>query len=114
MLPSKWSQRGNERQPTFHADGDRVCYLTDLNKATLHVDCRVDVYVLITNHVQLMMAPTQIGQTSHVMQSMGPMLNGAHALMCRLQSPCARARHGRDTDVAGAPAGTDAGRCLTP
>lgn len=63
-------QRGNNRQPTFFADVDRVCYLTELNEITLRVGCHVHAYVLMTNHVHLLMTPTDIGQTARVMQSL--------------------------------------------
>ena len=64
-------QRGNDRQPTFFADADRLRYLTDLNEIALRAGCSVHAYVLMTNHVHVLATPTEAGQIAHVMQSMG-------------------------------------------
>ena len=70
-VPQHIVQRGNDRQPTFFADADRVRYLTDLNEIALRVGCHVHAYVLMTNHVHLLVTPTERGQVAHVMQSLG-------------------------------------------
>lgn len=70
-VPQHIVQRGNDRQPTFFADADRVRYLTELNEITLRVGCHVHAYVLMTNHVHLLVTPTEPGQIAHVMQSLG-------------------------------------------
>ena len=69
--PQHIVQRGNDRQPTFFADADRVRYLTDLNEIALRVGCHVHAYVLMTNHVHLLATPTERGQIGHVTQSLG-------------------------------------------
>jgi macrolide transport system ATP-binding/permease protein len=41
-VPQHIVQRGNDRQPTFFADADRVRYLAELNEITLRVSDNVD------------------------------------------------------------------------
>jgi len=45
-------QRGNDRQPCFFRDVDRMRYLTNLREAAIRCGCAVHAYVLMTNHVQ--------------------------------------------------------------
>ena len=70
-IPQHIVQRGNDRQPTFFADADWLRYLTDLNEIALRDGCHVHAYVLMTNHVHLLVTPTERGQVAHVMQSLG-------------------------------------------
>lgn len=64
-------QRGNDRQPCFFTDGDRLRYLGDLRELALHIGCAVHAYMLMTNHVHLLVTPTQSGQIPHLMQALG-------------------------------------------
>ena len=48
-----------------------VCALQDLREIALRKRCNVHAYVLMTNHVHLLMTPTASGQISRVMQSLG-------------------------------------------
>ncbi|MCD9088270.1 transposase [Stenotrophomonas sp. SY1] len=64
-------QRGNDRQPCFFRDIDRVRYLQDLRELTLAGRCHVHAYVLMTNHVHLLITPGVTGAISKVMQSLG-------------------------------------------
>ncbi|MEO6924443.1 MAG: transposase [Bryocella sp.] len=64
-------QRDNDRQPCFFTDVDRVRYLQDLREISQNEGCSVHAYVLMTNHVHLLMTPTASGQVSRVMQSLG-------------------------------------------
>ncbi len=50
-------QRGNDRQPCFFRAIDYQRYLQDLREITLARDCHVHAYVLMTNHVHLLMTP---------------------------------------------------------
>ena len=70
-IPQHIVQQGNDRQPTFFADADRLCYLTDLNEIALRVGCHVHATVLVTNPVHLLATPTERGQIARVMQSLG-------------------------------------------
>lgn len=55
----------------FFTDVDRIRYLDDLREITLQEHCVVHAYVLMTNHVHLLMTPTQSGQIGRVMQALG-------------------------------------------
>lgn len=70
-IPQHIVQRGNDRQPCFFTDIDRVRYLQVLREIALREKCAVHAYVLMTNHVHLLMTPTATGQISRVMQSLG-------------------------------------------
>ena len=70
-VPQHVIQRGNNRQATFFDEGDYVRYLEDLQEATERWDCDVHAYVLMTNHVHLLMTPNQEEGIAKVMQSVG-------------------------------------------
>ena len=64
-------QRGNNRQIIFNVDGDYRFYLEKLNNACKKHNVDVHAYVLMTNHVHILMTPyTEIG-LGKVMQSLG-------------------------------------------
>ncbi len=64
-------QRGNDRQPCFFADIDRQRYLQDLRALASSLDCQVHAYVLMTNHVHLLVTPGRPGALASLMQSLG-------------------------------------------
>ncbi len=64
-------QRGNNRQPCFFCQDDYRRYLRDLNELAIRHDCRVHAYVLMTNHVHLLMTPHAAGTVPQLMQSLG-------------------------------------------
>lgn len=70
-IPQHVIQRGNDRQPCFFTGFDCIRYLDELREITLREGCAVHVYVLMTNHVHLLMTPTQAWQVARVMQSLG-------------------------------------------
>ena len=70
-LPHHVIQRGNNRQPIFFADADYRCFLACLAKAKVRYRCRLYAYVLMTNHVHLLLAPTGQEDLSRCMQSVG-------------------------------------------
>jgi len=70
-VPQHLVQRGNDRQPCFFADIDRVRYLQDLRELSLKLGIAVHAYVLMTNHVHLLLTSEQRGATSTLMQSLG-------------------------------------------
>ena len=57
-------QRGNERQACFFGKADYVRYLQDLREASLKFGCRIHAYVLMTNHVHLLITPENRGQST--------------------------------------------------
>lgn len=63
--------RGNNRQIIFVAEEDYQFYLEKLADACERYGCQVHAYVLMTNHVHLLMTPLAQGAIGKVMQSVG-------------------------------------------
>jgi putative transposase len=70
-IPQHIIQRGNDRQPCFFADVDRLRYLDDLREICTKEDYAVHAYVLMTNHVHLLATPSSGGQIGRLMQALG-------------------------------------------
>lgn len=70
-IPQHVIQRGNNRQVTFFANEDYRNYLDCLKQACMRHECQVHAYVLMTNHVHLLMTPEQPNSLAKVMQSVG-------------------------------------------
>ena len=64
-------QRGNDRKPCFFRDSDYLRYLQALRELSVRGHCAVHAYVLMTNHVHLLVTPEAKGQVSRMMQSLG-------------------------------------------
>lgn len=64
-------QRGNDRQPCFFREADYRRYLGDLREAALKYGCAVHAYVLMTNHVHLLVTPARLGAVGRMMQAVG-------------------------------------------
>ena len=64
-------QRGNDRQACFFETADYLCYLQALREAVLRYACQVHAYVLMTNHVHLLLTPADAGAVAKVMQAVG-------------------------------------------
>lgn len=64
-------QRGNDRQPCFFADVDRLAYLQDLRALAFTHGIAVHAYVLMTNHVHLLLTSPRTGAVPTLMQSLG-------------------------------------------
>ncbi|MEG3190804.1 transposase [Lysobacter sp. D1-1-M9] len=64
-------QRGNNRLPCFLDDADRARYRHLLREALLATDCRLHAYVLMDNHVHLLVTPPKAGATGRLMQKLG-------------------------------------------
>ena len=52
-------QRGNNRQAIFFTEDDYRYYIASLRQAKSTCQCRLYAYVLMTNHVHLLVEPTQ-------------------------------------------------------
>jgi putative transposase len=63
--------RGNNRDPIFYADADYRFYLDKLQDACAKHGCDVHVYVLMTNHVHLLITPHTEDGISKTMQILG-------------------------------------------
>lgn len=64
-------QRGNDRQICFFDAADRSFYLTVLAIAASKNYCEIHAYVLMTNHVHLLVTSRVPSGVSHMMQSVG-------------------------------------------
>jgi len=63
--------RGNNRQKIFCAEADYAFYLDKLFAACLAHGCRIHAYVLMTNHVHLLVSPKRENSLSKAMQTVG-------------------------------------------
>ena len=63
--------RGNNREPIFLADTDYYFYLEILKNACEKHNCDLHAYVLMTNHVHLLITPHTEHGLSKVMQMIG-------------------------------------------
>lgn len=70
-IPQHITQRGNNRQACFFAKTDYVLYLTLLADACRTHQCEVHAYVLMTNHVHLLITPRTAEGVSLVMRDLG-------------------------------------------
>jgi len=70
-VPQHVIQRGNNREPCFYAEADYLCYLDSLGKALERHHSQLHAWVLMTNHVHLLITPEQRYGISRVMQDTG-------------------------------------------
>ena len=64
-------QRGNDRKPIFFADDDYERYRDWLAAAVAEYGLSVHSYVLMTNHVHLLVTPQSAESLPRTMQSLG-------------------------------------------
>jgi REP-associated tyrosine transposase len=70
-LPLHVVQRGNNRAPCFFAAEDYRSYLHWLHGYAEPLGVRLHAYVLMTNHVHLLLTPERPEQVSRLMQALG-------------------------------------------
>lgn len=70
-VPLHVIQRGNNRASCFHTDGDRRLYLRCLTQAAARHQCAIHAYVLMSNHVHLLVTPSAVGAVAAMMQDVG-------------------------------------------
>ena len=70
-VPLHVVQRGNNRAACFFADGDRLCYLSQLAELAEKFQCAVHAYVLMTNHVHLLLTPAEYDGASLLLRHLG-------------------------------------------
>ncbi len=56
-IPQHVIQRGNNREPCFYSELDYRRYLDGLSKSARKYICRIHAYLLITNHVHMLVTP---------------------------------------------------------
>lgn len=81
-IPQHVVQRGNNRLPCFLDDGDRQRYLQCLRQALVRFGCHLHAYVLMNNHVHLLLTPGEAGAVSRLMhvfaRNYAGLFNGRH------------------------------------
>jgi putative transposase len=70
-IPQHVIQRGNDRQACFAAEDDYLHYRQELGEAARRFGCALHAYVLMTNHVHLLVTPPEPGAVSRMMQALG-------------------------------------------
>ena len=70
-IPQHVIQRGNNKQVSFFSDTDYTVYLDKLKLYSEEYSVAVHSYVLMTNHVHLLMTPETEKGVSQLMQSLG-------------------------------------------
>jgi putative transposase len=70
-IPQHVVQRGNNRQVSFFIEQDYAVYLDKLKDYSTKYKVAVHAYVLMTNHVHLLMTPETENGISELMQSLG-------------------------------------------
>lgn len=69
--PQHVIQRGNNRQACFFADQDYSVYLDKLKDSAIKHNVEIHAFVLMTNHVHLLMTASSTDGISQVMQNLG-------------------------------------------
>lgn len=70
-VPLHLIQRGNNRQACFFADEDYRIYLDWLTEYAGKTDCQVHAYVLMTNHVHLLISAARSAAPGELMKALG-------------------------------------------
>ena len=70
-VPIHIVQRGHNRQPCFFAEDDYWSYLSWLGEALIESDCALHAYVLMTNHVHLLLTPKRAAAVPGLVISLG-------------------------------------------
>ena len=71
-IPQHVISRGVDKRAVFFAPGDYRDYLDSLREAARKHDCAVHAYVLMTNHVHLLVTPGHERSLPLTMQALGP------------------------------------------
>ena len=70
-IPWHIIQRGNNRSPCFYADEDYHRYLDVLGEQADKYQCTLHAYVLMTNHVHLLLTPREEDSAALLMKHLG-------------------------------------------
>ena len=70
-IPWHIIQRGNNRSACFYADVDYRYYLVNLEEQAQKYQCHVHAYVLMTNHVHILLTPIKAENVSLMMKNLG-------------------------------------------
>jgi len=70
-IPWHIIQRGNNRSACFYADEDYQFYLHHLKEQAEKCSCEIHAYVLMTNHVHLLLTPEKENSAAQLMKNLG-------------------------------------------
>jgi putative transposase len=70
-VPLHIVQRGHNREPCFFAEDDYSSYLHWLGEALGETECELHAYVLMTNHVHLLVTPKKAEVVPKLIISLG-------------------------------------------
>lgn len=70
-VPVHLIQRGNNRQPCFFAEPDYRRYLDWLAEYSPLAGCELHAFVLMTNHVHLLLTPRRHDSLARLMKRLG-------------------------------------------
>lgn len=70
-VPQHIIQRGNNRQACFYADEDYQVYLQWLKEYADKTQCNIHAYVLMTNHVHLLVSTEKADAVGAMMKALG-------------------------------------------
>ena len=70
-IPWHIIQRGNNRSVCFHAEDDYQFYLHHLKEFADKFGCALHAYVLMTNHVHLLLTPQRVDSAGLMMKHLG-------------------------------------------
>lgn len=70
-VPQHVIQRGNNRAACFFADADYRIYLDCLMEGATRYGCDIHAYVLMANHVHLLVTPETDASLAHMMRHLG-------------------------------------------
>jgi putative transposase len=70
-IPWHIIQRGNNRSTCFITDVDCENYLSILNEQAMQYGCAVHAYVLMSNHIHLLLTPAEVDSAAQLMKQLG-------------------------------------------
>ena len=70
-IPLHIIQRGNNRQSCFFAEEDYLFYLDWLEEYAKSTDCSIHAFVLMTNHVHILLTPERSDSAGNLMKRLG-------------------------------------------
>lgn len=70
-IPWHIIQRGNNRTACFYAEDDYYFYLNNLQEQAFKHGCEIHAYVLMTNHVHLLLTPSKGDSAALLMKNLG-------------------------------------------
>jgi putative transposase len=70
-IPVHITQRGNDRVRTFHSDDDYAHYRNILAETARDSGCAIHAWVLMPNHVHLLLTPVDVTSASLLMKRVG-------------------------------------------